>query len=102
MRQNNMDIVSAMATIRNDKHAGRQRNLFVGILMLVILGILLIALVTGVTVYQRVASVQDADLIIVMDNGTIADMGRHDELYARSPIYREVYQQQTNGGERDE
>lgn len=53
-----MDIVSAMATIRNDKHAGRQRNLFVGILMLVILGILLIALVTGVTVYQRVASVQ--------------------------------------------
>ncbi len=43
MRQNNMDIVSAMATIRNDKHAGRQRNLFVGILMLVILGILLIA-----------------------------------------------------------
>lgn len=58
MRQNNMDIVSAMATIRNDKHAGRQRNLFVGILMLVILGILLIALVTGVTVYQRVASVQ--------------------------------------------
>lgn len=58
MRQTNMDIVSAMATIRNDKRAGRQNNLFVGILMLVILGILLIALVTGVTVYQRVASVQ--------------------------------------------
>ena len=57
---------------------------------------------TKIVIAQRVASVQDADLIIVMDNGTIADMGRHDELYARSPIYREVYQQQTNGGERDE
>ena len=57
---------------------------------------------TKIIISQRVASVQDADLIIVMDNGTIADMGRHDELYARSPIYREVYQQQTNGGERDE
>ena len=57
---------------------------------------------TKIIIAQRVASVQDADLIIVMDNGTIADMGRHDELYARSPIYREVYQQQTNGGGRDE
>ena len=57
---------------------------------------------TKIIIAQRVSSVQDADLIIVMDNGTIADMGRHDELYARSPIYREVYQQQTNGGERDE
>ena len=57
---------------------------------------------TKIIIAQRVSSVQDADLIIVMDNGTIADMGRHDELYARSPIYREVYQQQTNGGGRDE
>ena len=57
---------------------------------------------TKIIIAQRISSVQDADLIIVMDNGTIADMGRHDELYARSPIYREVYQQQTNGGERDE
>ena len=57
---------------------------------------------TKIIIAQRVASVQDADLIVVMDNGTIANMGQHDELYARSPIYREVYQQQTNGGERDE
>ena len=54
---------------------------------------------TKIIIAQRVASVQDADLIIVMDNGTIADMGTHDELLARSPIYREVFQQQTNGGE---
>ena len=57
---------------------------------------------TKIIIAQRVASVEDADLIVIMDNGTIADMGRHDELLERSPIYREVYQQQTNGGERDE
>ena len=51
---------------------------------------------------QRVASVQDADLILVMDNGHIADMGTHDQLLASSEIYREVYESQTNGGEQDE
>ncbi len=54
---------------------------------------------TKIIIAQRSASVQDADVILVMDNGTIADMGTHDELLARSPIYREVYEQQTNGGE---
>ena len=44
------------------------------------------------------ASVEDADLIIVMDNGRIADMGTHNELLSRSEIYREVYTQQTMGG----
>ena len=51
---------------------------------------------------QRVGSVQDADLIIVMDNGKIADMGTHDELLKSSEIYREVYNQQTNGGDSNE
>ncbi len=54
---------------------------------------------TKIIIAQRVASVQDADVIIVMDNGSIADMGTHDELLSRSAIYREVYEQQTNGGE---
>ena len=54
---------------------------------------------TKIIIAQRVASVQDADVIIVMDNGGIADMGTHDELLSRSAIYREVYEQQTNGGE---
>ena len=54
---------------------------------------------TKIIIAQRVASVQDADLILIMDNGRIADRGTHDELLSRSPIYREIYFQQTNGGE---
>jgi len=54
---------------------------------------------TKIIIAQRVASVQDADVIVIMDNGGIADMGTHEELLSRSPIYREVYEQQTNGGE---
>ena len=57
---------------------------------------------TKIIIAQRVASVQDADLILVMDNGRIDTMGTHDELLASSPIYREVYESQTNGGEQDE
>ena len=54
---------------------------------------------TKIIIAQRVASVEDADMIIIMDNGRISDMGTHDELLSRSAIYREVYEQQTNGGE---
>ena len=57
---------------------------------------------TKIIIAQRVASVQDADLILVMDGGRVADAGKHDELLRRSPIYREVYEQQTKGGESDE
>ena len=57
---------------------------------------------TKIIIAQRVASVQDADLILVMDNGHIADMGTHEKLLASSEIYREVYESQTNGGEQDE
>ena len=57
---------------------------------------------TKIIIAQRVASVQDADLILVMENGTIAAAGTHDELLKASDIYREVYEQQTNGGEADE
>jgi len=56
---------------------------------------------TKIIIAQRVASVQDADLILVMDNGRIADMGTHEQLLAASEIYREVYEQQTNGGDDD-
>ena len=57
---------------------------------------------TKLIIAQRVASVQDADLILVMDGGRIAAAGRHEELLKTSPIYREVYEQQTKGGDRDE
>ena len=59
---------------------------------------------TKIIIAQRIASVQDADLILVMDNGRIAEYGTHDELMASSPIYRETYEQQTRktGGEGNE
>ena len=57
---------------------------------------------TKIIIAQRVASVEDADLIIVMDNGKIDSMGNHNELLKNSQIYREVYEQQTSGGGEDE
>ena len=57
---------------------------------------------TKIIIAQRVASVQDADLILVMENGRIESMGTHDELLRTSVIYREVYEQQTNGGDDNE
>ena len=56
---------------------------------------------TKIIIAQRIASVQDADLILVMDNGKIVAKGCHEELLASSEIYREVYEQQSNGGEQD-
>jgi len=57
---------------------------------------------TKIIIAQRVSSVQEADLILVMENGGISAMGRHDELMETSHIYREIYQQQTGGGDSDE
>ena len=54
---------------------------------------------TKIIIAQRVASVQDADLILIMENGTIAAAGTHEQLLVSSEIYREVYEQQTNGGD---
>ncbi|MBE6595098.1 MAG: ABC transporter ATP-binding protein [Ruminococcaceae bacterium] len=53
---------------------------------------------TKIIIAQRVASVERADLILVMDNGAISAMGRHEELMQSSEIYREIYEQQTKGG----
>ena len=57
---------------------------------------------TKLIIAQRVASVKDADLIVVMDNGKIADAGTHGELMQRCAIYREVHDSQTKGGGENE
>ncbi|MBE6619304.1 MAG: ABC transporter ATP-binding protein [Ruminococcaceae bacterium] len=57
---------------------------------------------TKIIIAQRVASVQDADMIIVMDGGKISAVGTHGELLETSEIYREVYTQQTGGGDEND
>ena len=54
---------------------------------------------TKLIIAQRVASVQDSDLILVLEGGKIAAAGKHDELLQTSEIYREVYESQVKGGE---
>ena len=57
---------------------------------------------TKIIIAQRVASVEDADLILVLDNGRISASGTHESLLRESRIYREIYEQQTRGGAQDE
>ena len=52
---------------------------------------------TKLIIAQRISSVQDADQIVVLDGGTIADVGTHDQLLKSSAIYREVYESQQKG-----
>ncbi len=54
---------------------------------------------TKLIIAQRISSVQNADHIIVMDDGKISAFGKHDELLNTSDIYREVYESQKKGGE---
>lgn len=57
---------------------------------------------TKIIIAQRISSVRDADLIVVMDNGTIAAQGNHEELLKTCEIYREVYFSQNKAGDEDE
>lgn len=57
---------------------------------------------TKIIIAQRVASVMDADMIIVMEGGHIVAKGDHEELLRDCAIYREIYEQQTKGGVSDE
>lgn len=56
---------------------------------------------TKIIISQRLSSVMDADQIIMLDNGRIADAGTHDELLARNADYRDLYETQTRGGNLD-
>lgn len=53
---------------------------------------------TKIIIAQRISSVEDADLILVLDDGKINGMGTHEELLANNEIYREVYESQQKGG----
>ncbi|MBQ6832264.1 MAG: ABC transporter ATP-binding protein [Oscillospiraceae bacterium] len=55
---------------------------------------------TKLIIAQRVASVQDADMIVILDNGMVADVGTHEDLLQSSAIYKEVYDSQQKGGDR--
>ena len=57
---------------------------------------------TKIIIAQRIASVQDADLIVILDNGRIVATGTHDDLLRDNTIYQEIYEQQVKGGEDDE
>ena len=56
---------------------------------------------TKIIIAQRVASVMDSDMIVIIDNGTIAATGTHDELIKTSDIYREIYEQQIGGDDNE-
>lgn len=57
---------------------------------------------TKIIIAQRISSVQDADRIMVLNNGQIIDFGTHEELLKTSEIYRDVYESQVKGGGTDE
>ena len=58
---------------------------------------------TKIIIAQRVASVQDADRIILMEGGRITAIGTHDELMKSNDVYREIYTSQNRaGGEKNE
>ena len=57
---------------------------------------------TKIIISQRLSSVMDADQIIVMKNGSIEDVGTHEELLQRNADYRDLYETQTRGGNLDD
>lgn len=57
---------------------------------------------TKIIIAQRISSVEEADQIIVMDNGQISDIGTHEKLLQTSEIYKEVYESQQKGGMSDD
>ena len=57
---------------------------------------------TRIIIAQRISSIQDADQILVIDDGKITGLGTHEELLKTNAMYKETYEAQTNGGDFDE
>ena len=57
---------------------------------------------TRIIISQRIKSIKDSDYILVIDKGEILDIGSHEELIKTSPIYREISETQSEGGDFDE
>ncbi|MBE5968650.1 MAG: ABC transporter ATP-binding protein [Lachnospiraceae bacterium] len=57
---------------------------------------------TKIIIAQRISSVQDADMIVIMNEGKIAAVGKHEDLLANNLIYKEVFESQRKGGEDNE
>ena len=57
---------------------------------------------TKIIIAQRIASVEGSDMILVMDGGALIAKGTHSELMESCPIYKEIYTEQTKGGNSDE
>lgn len=62
-------------------------------------GRLIPAETTKIIIAQRISSVQDADMILVLNNGKIDGLGTHEELLQSNEIYREVFESQQKGGD---
>ena len=57
---------------------------------------------TRIIISQRVSSIQDADQILVLDDGKISGLGSHEELLKSNAMYKETFEAQNNGGDFDE
>ena len=88
--------------LRMAKGLWRWIFLITGLKLAVLVGLAAFARIipgtTKIIIAQRISSVQDADRILVLDEGRVNGFGTHEQLLASNRIYQEVYQGQTQGG----